>query len=430
MLHKGDPSVEALTPDRTLTELEHVRPMYAIDMPRFDSILVATDFSTDGNNALRRAALLAEQHAARLTILHVVNPAGSRALRRWFPPTIDIELKTVQTRATLRRFAKEIIARHGIAAKFDVVAGDAFEEILSHSMRADLVVIGQRGTTASLKHLVMGSTTERLPRLSRKPVLVVKRGNHAPYRQVLVPTAFTDRCAAALSAAACLARNAAIHVLHARPSQDEFEMQMADVPSTVVDEYREMKLGEGRARVHEMIAKAGIRAGRAFACVAQGNPSTLALEQEKLLRADLIVAGKHGHSAMADFLLGSVSRRLLAGSSCDVLIIPSTAVDSLGAGTAVTHSEVERQSGVVERAPQTVPIKAQSAAIAGAMESICNAEWRRLRGTSGHVGLPFNLSAQGFMEERAATAATRSSQAGAPTAAFRPRDGAQRGLAW
>lgn len=312
-------------------------------MAPIKSILVATDFSPHGNNALRRAAVLAEQHAARLTMLHVVDPAGSRALRSWFSSTIDVELKTVQTRATLRRFAKEIIGRHGVAPKFDVLAGNAFEEILSRSMRADLVVVGQRGTAASLKDLVVGSTTERLLRLSRKPVLVVKRGGDAPYRQVLVPIDLTHRSEAVLAAAAGLARNAALHVFHARPLRDEYDMQMADVPSAVIGEYREIRRGESRARMREMIARVGIRGGRAFVSAAEGTPSPLTLAQEKSLDADLIVAGKQGRSAMADFLLGSVSRRLLAGSSCDVLIVPSTEPDPLRAGTAAAHPTPARQ---------------------------------------------------------------------------------------
>jgi hypothetical protein len=119
-------------------------------------------------------------------------------------------------------------------------------------------------------------------------------------------------------------------------------MLMADVPPTVIGEHREARQGESVVRIHEMIAKTGIRGRRAFVSVAQGDPSSLSLEQEKLLHADLIVAGKHGRSAMADFLLGSVSRRLLAGSSCDVLIIPSTAVDSLRAGAAAVPVQALR----------------------------------------------------------------------------------------
>ncbi|HEX6705801.1 MAG TPA: universal stress protein [Albitalea sp.] len=41
-----------------------------------------------------------------------------------------------------------------------------------------------------------------------------------------------------------------------------------------------------------------------------------------------MVIGKQGASAMADFLLGSVTRRLLARSTCDVMVVPRAAVDA------------------------------------------------------------------------------------------------------
>jgi hypothetical protein len=46
------------------------------------------------------------------------------------------------------------------------------------------------------------------------------------------------------------------------------------------------------------------------------------------MRADIIVAGKQGRSTMADFLLGSVTRRMLAQAACDVLILPRAAAEA------------------------------------------------------------------------------------------------------
>ena len=53
------------------------------------TILAATDFSPDGNNAVRRAALLARQLDARLTLLHVVDQAGFEPLRGWFSRLLE-----------------------------------------------------------------------------------------------------------------------------------------------------------------------------------------------------------------------------------------------------------------------------------------------------------------------------------------------------
>ena len=46
----------------------------------------------------------------------------------------------------------------------------------------------------------------------------------------------------------------------------------------------------------------------------------LILEAEKSRDADLIVIGRQGRSMVADTLLGSVARRVLADAQCDVLV--------------------------------------------------------------------------------------------------------------
>src|SRR5512145_2259831 len=61
------------------------------------------------------------------------------------------------------------------------------------------------------------------------------------------------------------------------------------------------------------------------------------------------------------------------------------------AGESVTPGSRARSEGVsgfrvAEQPVHTGPIKAQSAAVAPATASICNAEWGRVGGMSGHVG--------------------------------------------
>ncbi len=46
--------------------------------------------------------------------------------------------------------------------------------------------------------------------------------------------------------------------------------------------------------------------------------SILTLEQE--LDCDLIILGKHGQGVLEELLLGSVTKHILAESSCDVLV--------------------------------------------------------------------------------------------------------------
>ena len=130
-------------------------------MTTFKSLLVATDFSVDGNNAVRRAALLAHEHGAALRILHVLKAAGCQPLRDWFSPTIDVDLKAAQSREALRRVAVEISSAYDLTPRVEVVVGDPFEALLQASQLADLVVLGQRGHSR-LEALRVGGTVDRM----------------------------------------------------------------------------------------------------------------------------------------------------------------------------------------------------------------------------------------------------------------------------
>jgi nucleotide-binding universal stress UspA family protein len=55
--------------------------------------------------------------------------------------------------------------------------------------------------------------------------------------------------------------------------------------------------------------------------VEHGEAARIILEREKMIAADLIVLGKHGHSMFELMLLGRVTRHGIANSTCDVLTV-------------------------------------------------------------------------------------------------------------
>jgi hypothetical protein len=66
-----------------------------------------------------------------------------------------------------------------------------------------------------------------------------------------------------------------------------------------------------------------------------------------------------------------------------------------GPATRKPRSEGVNEPGVPEPAARSRPIQAQSAAVARATASICNAEWARYGGTSGHGGFVHTFSVHG-----------------------------------
>jgi nucleotide-binding universal stress UspA family protein len=290
-------------------------------MTPFTSILLVADFSIDGDNAARRAALLAREHGARLNLLHVLDPTGYRPLRELISPSIDIGVKTAQTRDRLFRLAEEIAGRHGVTTRVELMAGEPLETMMLASQRADLLVLGRRAH-GRFKAFLGERTVDRLLRTCRCPVLVVRTPVEGAYKHVLVPVDFTAPSEAAVQVAARLARDGGLHVFHAINSRRETMLRDTFVSENVIREFR-MRLETGTiARMRRKAASLDLDSARVDFAVAHGHPAWSTLSHADRLGADLIVAGRQSRSAVGELLLGSVSNCVLAASRCDVMIVP------------------------------------------------------------------------------------------------------------
>lgn len=290
-------------------------------MVSFTSILVATDFSVDGNNAVRRAALLAQQHRARLHILHVLNAAGCKPLRDWFSPTLDLDLKATQAREALRRLAIEISGAHDLSPSVEVAVGAPFETLMQASEHVDLVVLGRCGH-GRFKGMLVGSTADRMLRICRRLVLVVKTAAQGSYRRVLVPIDFTASSDAAIRVADRMRRGMGMHVFHAINAQREAALRDAGVSKRAIRATRLVEEAAINARMRRQVARLGLDSTPMHYAQACGPPVPSTLRHAHWLAADLIVVGQRGRSTMGHFLLGSVSSRVLSEATCDTLIVP------------------------------------------------------------------------------------------------------------
>jgi universal stress protein A len=143
------------------------------------SILVPLDFSVSSEKALAYAVALASQFGARLTLLHVVEPAATPDFAKSFPLVMENDRVTAECKARLDRLAEDQTIRPQLIEKRLVRHGRSFREIAdaARTLKVDLIVISTHGYTG-LKHAFLGSTTERVVRLAPCPVLVVRQKEH------------------------------------------------------------------------------------------------------------------------------------------------------------------------------------------------------------------------------------------------------------
>ena len=145
---------------------------------RFKSIIAATDFSEMAEEALRQALALAQQHQARLLLVHVLPPLVTPN------PLLD-EFVVNQTTLALRQSLKDSCQkaleerRQKAASQLNLetrlLEGDPTRELvrLAKEEKADLLVMGSTGVSG-LAETVFGSTAQKMVRKAPCSVLVAR----------------------------------------------------------------------------------------------------------------------------------------------------------------------------------------------------------------------------------------------------------------
>jgi universal stress protein A len=142
------------------------------------NLLCPTDFSPPSLAAVKTAVELAAHFGAELCLAYVVPTIPLPTS----DPAYDLELpeyeKMLHDDAVnkLRALQEEVMSP-GVTVRTVVGHGAAADEIviLAEAERSDLIVIATHGTTG-LRHFVFGSVAEKVVRMAKCAVLVVKQG--------------------------------------------------------------------------------------------------------------------------------------------------------------------------------------------------------------------------------------------------------------
>jgi nucleotide-binding universal stress UspA family protein len=285
-------------------------------------ILAATDFSAPARHAAERAARLAHETGAALTLMHVLPNAPLLELRQWLGKEHAVEQHlNDDAKRQLRSLASELRAHRHVEVRTINANGSVLDEISREAQAAGaaLLVLGARGA-GFMRRLVLGSTSERLLRRTARPLLVVRQTPREPYRRVLVAVDFSPWSAHAVALARLVAPHARLMLLSAFQVPFEEKLRFAGVDAATIDHYRRQARAEATQRLHALAAASGLKPGAWEPCIVEGDASLRIVEHEQEMDCDLVVLGKHGQSAAEDLLLGSVSKHVLAEGTSDVLV--------------------------------------------------------------------------------------------------------------
>lgn len=287
-------------------------------------ILVPVDFSDPSRKALKTAVALAQRFSSRLAVAHVTrrNRPDSHIVAEQLGMTFD-------TRRAGRAELMEFIEREvpgDLQPTRLVVDGVPFDEIAkaAKAWEADLIIIATHGYTG-LKHVLLGSTTERVVRHAPCPVLVVrgreKRGIKAAFspdkvRSILVPVDFSKPSLDVLPHALALARKyeARLTLLHVIAPLH---------PDLLIDTTQSQR--DARVAAHERLGKLADATKKAWPRTGRelrtGAPVTTITALAQRTNADLIVMGTHGRTGLKRRFIGSVAERVVRHAPCSVLVV-------------------------------------------------------------------------------------------------------------
>ncbi len=278
------------------------------------SILIATDFSANARRAALRAGLLGRAIGVRKAVL--LHAAPRFQLSRQAQSRANLSLHR-----ELRRLADELEGETGLPFEPRLARGPIIDELARAADRVDLVAVGAHGAHP-VRDFAIGTIAERLLRKSRRPVLVVKGRPGGAYRSILVPVDFSADSLAAARLAARIAPKSTLHLLHAYEAPFEGKLRYAGVDDVSIRRYREQARRQAGADMSALIAAAGIPTARTTRSIVHGYAPASIARAARESRANLVVIGKHGQSAVEDLLLGSVTLHALSSVDCDLLVVP------------------------------------------------------------------------------------------------------------
>ncbi|HTR49473.1 MAG TPA: universal stress protein [Kofleriaceae bacterium] len=290
------------------------------------TIVAAVDLSVQADQALERAAALAELRGAKLVIAYAqaddapIANVGNEMLRTLGDVTAAVraeEARRLDERLEALRgrgVAAELVSRTG--APGEVVAQIAAER------HAELVVAGTHGLTG-ISRFLLGSVANAILRHAPCDVLVC-RGTSGPtaFQRPLVATDFSPAAARALrNASELTAPGAAIDVVHAwqlpAGSWGATLLGQARFPWSTV---RDAVVSAARTQADQLVAGNAALGRTIHVELVQGPPASVITHAAERGGYDLIALGTHGHRGFRRLLLGSVAESTIRHAPCSVLV--------------------------------------------------------------------------------------------------------------
>lgn len=296
------------------------------------NIVVGFDFSAQATDALATALDIGRRNQATVHIMTALpghlNRDVLKAASTGAVPNRDQLYSKQALMENLEGRIEAIVSKldpdKEVKVECEVSADKPLRALLDLSQlhHADLIVVGNTGLDA-VERLFIGSTSQKLVRKSRWPVLISKGGQSWPPKNILCPIDFSDASRRALGWAGELASQtgAHVHVLHVH---EQIPSPYLELYGVHYEPSQEEELGH-RASTMEHLESfcdipdmkgvawtAHIESGRIDDCVDAVVAKT---------ETDLLCMGSVGRTGLENMLIGNTAERILRRLPCSMITV-------------------------------------------------------------------------------------------------------------
>lgn len=320
-------------------------------MQRFKDILCVLVPGPEGGVALKRAADLANNNQARLTVVEVIDkiPSNTKLLDRVLSPD-NLQAKIVDKH---RHGLEGRVAawNRNIEIQTKVLIGIPFLEIIREVLRNEHDLIIKTAESGGLLDRVFGSGDMHLLRKCPCPIWLVKSESPKAYNRILAAVDVNDAYPPEelntrhllnlqileMASSLALSEFAELHIVHAWEAIGESVMRAAltEIPEekivAYVEEVRQQNKQNMNVLMDEIIDKLGRNAleylkPRTHLIKGSSRNEIPAFVGE--IKADLVVMGTVARIGIAGFFMGNTAETILNQLDCSVLAIKPTGFES------------------------------------------------------------------------------------------------------
>jgi nucleotide-binding universal stress UspA family protein len=298
---------------------------------KIKNVLVPIDFSERSLEAFETALSFTKRTGAQLHLVHIYEPDYPLTTVMAMP----IVLPPVQVAQGVRRHLKQLAKKYGIelrSGNAHAAEGRPFEEIcrIAREQKIDLIVAATRGNTG-MKHLLLGSTAERIVRYSPCPVLVVhpkakNRKSAKPdlmFGKIVVPVDFSECSLKGLDYAKALAKQFDSKLVLLNSVAFQYYIMSDEYARYDLPLLMQQAEKASRRQMRDLIEKTDWDGLEVTESLQLGHAGQQICARAADQHADLIVTSTHGATGFRHILVGSTAEYVVRHATCPVLVVPS-----------------------------------------------------------------------------------------------------------